>query len=723
MAMCSSGKCCDAQQPEPFINEVNNTSKTHSLRYQWFIRGMDCGGCATKIEKALRSLPGVRQVKVAYATERLLISLDNAQTVDKVQAIVRQLGFTLQDNASGASEKPLWQSHFSFVLLACLTVLASSLSFFFPPVGHHAFTLAVIAGIIPFAKKAIGQIKNGSWFGMETLITLAALGALLLGETVEGVLVLLLFSLGEMLEGLAGHKAKTGIKSLMQLTPEHAIKITANECEEIPAELLAVGDDIEVRPGDRLPVDGIVKSVSGLFNESALTGESMPAFRAQGQTVMAGSLVVDQPVCLSVTSEPGHNAIDRIITLIEEAENNRAPIARMIDKFSAWYTPLIMIMAILVMVTPPLLFGVDIQSSAYKALTLLLIACPCALVISIPAAVTSALASAARFGALIKGGASLEQLRLIKTLAFDKTGTLTAGNPKVTAIIAVEESEAELLAWAAAIEQSSNHPLAKAITHEAKARELTIPDVTDAKVLVGQGVQGKIDHQLITLLSPRHAVQEHITGKMLEQIAQLEHNGNTVVVMQSEHRTLGLIGLADTLRSDAIEAVEKIKQLGINVVMLTGDNQRAAAAIAGKLGIKYQAELLPEGKVAAIKTLQQKNQGIVAMVGDGINDAPALKTAELGIAMGCGSDIALESADAALTHERLTELAAMIKLSKNTIKITRQNIILALSINTFFLLTTLLGITGLMGAVLSDTGGSVLITLNALRLMRSSAYH
>ena len=721
MAGCSSDKCCGSGQQVATM--PGNPATTGSSRhYKWSIQGMDCGGCAAKIEKALLALQGVLQVRVAFATERLLVELDEIQTPEAVKRVVRELGFRLEEAGKTPDEKPLWQAHFSFILLACLTFVASILDYTIPAAGCFAFFLATAIGVIPFAFKSIKQIKNGTWFGIETLMTVAALGALTLGETIEGALVLLLFSLGEMLEGFAGRKAKAGIKGLMQLAPDVAIKVNGNQRQEVSAEFLNLGEIIEVRPGDRLPVDGSVHNDSGFFNESALTGESMPVLREQGDTVMAGSLVVDQPVQLVVKSEPGHNAIDRIITLIEEAESNRAPIARMIDIFSSWYTPLVMGLAALVVIVPPLLLGAEIQPWAYKALTLLLIACPCALVISIPAAVTSALASASRFGALVKGGAALEQLRLIKVLAFDKTGTLTEGKPKVTALVPFGISEHQLLQLAAGIEQGSSHPLAKAIIGEAQSRKIEQAIVSDIRVMAGQGVQGMVGGQMVIAWSPRYIKDNLVTDAVRSNIEMLEDQGNTVVVIQSDQQVLGLIGLADTLRQDAIAAINKLKEIGVDAVMLTGDNRRSAAAIAGKLGITYKAELLPEDKVKAIRILQSESTGAVAMVGDGINDAPALKTAELGIAMGRGSDVALETADAALTHERLAELATMIRLSKNTAKITRQNIVMALGINTLFLLTTMLGLTGLMGAVISDVGGSVLITLNALRLMNVNSH-
>ncbi|KEQ13778.1 hypothetical protein GZ77_15945 [Endozoicomonas montiporae] len=683
---------------------------------------MDCGSCAAKVEKALIAIQGVSRVRVVYSTERLLVTMDSSVVPSDIEAKVKELGFSLEGSQNSGEEPSFWQAHRELALLAGLSVLASLVYLLLPGWGELAFYLPALVGVIPFIRKSITQARNGSWFGIETLMSVAAIGALILGETFEATLVLLLFSIGQMLENVAARKARQGVQSLMQLTPDAATRIEDGQrVEAVPAEFLQPGDVIEVRPGDRLPVDCILdKNASsvGVFDESALTGESIPVNRQRGEKVMAGSLVVGQVVRLTVLSEPGGNAIDRIVQLIEEAEERRAPIARLVDRFSGWYTPLVIGLSAVVMVLPPLLLGASWHDWAYKALTLLLIACPCALVVSIPAAVTSGLAAAARFGALIKGGAALEQLQQVKHLAFDKTGTLTEGKPEVTVVQPVNGNEHNTLRLAAAVEQGSSHPLATAIINRAKQLDIKISEATDVVVIAGSGVKGVVDGQAVQVTSPKALPDSLQQVDLSKRINALESQGNTVVVVQADQQVQGLIAMADTLRSDALEAVQQLKAMGISSTMLTGDNRRAAAAIAAKLGIDYRAELMPEDKVSAIRELQASGKGAVAMVGDGINDAPALKSAELGIAMGRGSDVALETADAALTHERLPELAGMIWLSQRTAMIVRQNIALALGINTLFLLTTLFGITGLMGAVISDVGGTILVTMNAMRLLQ-----
>ena len=419
---------------------------------------------------------------------------------------------------------------------------------------------------------------------------------------------------------------------------------------------------------------------------------------------------------LEVVSEPGDSAIDRILRLIEEAEARRAPIERFIDRFSRVYTPAIMLLALLVMTIPPLFLAAAWQEWIYKGLALLLIGCPCALVISTPAAITSGLAAASRRGALIKGGAALEIVGRIQQVAFDKTGTLTAGKPQVTAIIPEEGlEESALLAFAAAVEQGSTHPLAQAIIEEANRRGVAPLRAKAQRTLAGTGLEAEVEGRIVRLSAP-DKLEIALPERWRQRISELEAQGQTVVAAVCEGELLGTLALRDTLRPDARDAVERLRKLGVQSVMLTGDNPRAAAAVAGELGMDYRASLLPGDKVAAVNELNRRAP--LAMVGDGINDAPAMKAAAIGIAMGNGTDVALETADAALTHSRLTELPAIISLARATHRNIRQNVAIALGLKGVFLVTTLLGMTGLWLAVLADTGATVLVTANALRLLR-----
>ncbi|HBL6922724.1 TPA: Zn(II)/Cd(II)/Pb(II) translocating P-type ATPase ZntA [Citrobacter koseri] len=682
-------------------------------RYTWKVAGMDCAACARKVENAVRQVGGVNQVQVLFATEKLVVDA-NADIRQHVERAVQKAGYTLRDEqATAEARESRLQENLPLITLIIMMAISWGLEQFNHPFGQLAFIATTLVGLYPIARQALRLMKTGSWFAIETLMSVAAIGALFIGATAEAAMVLLLFLIGERLEGWAASRARRGVSALMALKPETATRLCDGVREEVAINTLQPGDIIEVAAGGRLPADGRLVSGFASFDESALTGESIPVERSTGEKVPAGATSVDRLVTLEVLSEPGASAIDRILKLIEEAEERRAPIERFIDRFSRIYTPVIMAVALLVTLVPPLLFAASWQEWIYKGLTLLLIGCPCALVISTPAAITSGLAAAARRGALIKGGAALEQLGRVTQVAFDKTGTLTVGKPRVTAIHPASGiGEAELLALAAAVEQGATHPLAQAIVREAQTRELTIPPALEQRALVGSGIEAQVNGERILICAAGKRPAEAFAG----QISELESAGQTVVLVLRNDDVLGVLALQDTLRDDARTAIGELNQLGVKGVILTGDNPRAAAAIAGELGLTFKAGLLPEDKVRAVTALNQ--HAPLAMVGDGINDAPAMKAAAIGIAMGSGTDVALETADAALTHNRLRGLVQMIQLARATHDNIRQNIAIALGLKGIFLITTLLGITGLWLAVLADTGATVLVTANALRLLR-----
>ncbi|MGR7891542.1 Zn(II)/Cd(II)/Pb(II) translocating P-type ATPase ZntA [Klebsiella aerogenes] len=687
----------------------------NGARYSWQVDGMDCAACARKVETAVRQIDGVSQVQVLFATEKLLVNADS-DIRSQVETAVRAAGYTLRDADAPLEEKPQgsWlQENLALLSLVVMMALSWGLEQFNHPFGKLAFVATTLVGLWPVARQALRLIKSGSWFAIETLMSVAAIGALFIGATAEAAMVLLLFLIGERLEGWAASRARQGVSALMALKPDTAVRLRNGERETVSQRDLRPGDVIEVAAGGRLPADGELLSPFASFDESALTGESVPVERKAGERVAAGATSVDRLVQLSVLSEPGDSAIDRILKLIEEAEERRAPIERFIDRFSRIYTPAIMVVALLVAVIPPLFFASAWLPWIYKGLTLLLIGCPCALVISTPAAITSGLAVAARRGALIKGGAALEQLGQVRQVAFDKTGTLTIGQPQVTRVIAAADTDENgLLALAAAVEQGSSHPLAQAIVREAQQRKLTIPVARNQRALAGSGIEAEVNgSRILICAASKAAPAEHEA-----QIQQLESAGQTVVLVLRDDTLLGILALRDTLRDDARRAVDELHQLGVQGVILTGDNPRAAAAIANELGLEFRAGLLPADKVNAVMALNANAP--LAMVGDGINDAPAMKAATIGIAMGSGTDVALETADAALTHNRLTGLAQMISLARATHANIRQNIAIALGLKGIFLVTTLFGLTGLWLAVLADTGATVLVTANALRLLR-----
>ncbi|WP_114787922.1 zinc/cadmium/mercury/lead-transporting ATPase [Vibrio tetraodonis] len=714
---CSSGAQSSDEESDPI--GVKKKGHTHS----WKITGMDCPSCAKKIETAVNKVAGVMDAKVLFATEKLVVKLDNKSTADNVEQAIQDAGFRYNSDLSSTKPQPNlgWKSvvkqNSSIIAIALSMAIAALLKPISPVFSEWMFTLTCLAGLYPIGKKALQLAKSGTPFAIETLMSVAAIGALYLGETAEAAMVLLLFMIGECLEAFAASRARSGVQSLMELVPETATKIINDERVEVSASELQPGDIIEVSPGARLPADGKLIGHTASFDESALTGESLPVERIENDSVMAGAVVVDKVVRFVITSKQGENAIDRILHLIEEAESRKAPLERFLDKFSRWYTPLMMLVSLVVILVPPLFFAQPWETWVYRGLALLLIACPCALVISTPAAITSGLAAGAKRGALIKGGAALEQLGKIETVAFDKTGTLTKGKPEVTDIIAIGNVElAELLRNIAAIEVGSTHPLALSLVNKAKSSGIEIPEADDKQALIGLGVRGLVDGVEYQAIAPSK-IGFVLSSDVAEEVRQLEQQGKTVVVAtQGDNTVIGLIAWQDTLREDSADAVQALKNLGVNAIMLTGDNARSAKAISSLIGIDYKAGLLPQDKVTYVERLS--STGNVAMVGDGINDAPAMKASSIGIAMGGGTDVALETADAAITHNRLVELASMIELSRATLNNIRQNIALALGLKGIFLVTSLLGITGLWVAVLADSGATAIVTLNALRLLK-----
>ncbi|WP_342239909.1 heavy metal translocating P-type ATPase [Inquilinus sp. OTU3971] len=706
-----------------------NDGQGRTLRYR--VDGMDCPSCVGKLQTALGRIEGVSGVEVSFATGLLAFGAAGAAANGRaVEDKIRALGFTPTaiDNAAPRAPapedaKPWWRERkaqlvgFTGLLLAAAFVA----SLIVPAEAEWAYLAAALIGLVPVARRALTLIRSGSPFSIETLMAVAAIGAIAIGAASEAAVVVFLFAVGELLETVAAGCARQGIKALVSLVPRTTQREMGREANGILATVavddLAIGDIVLVRPGDRVPADGDIVDGASELDEAPITGESVPVAKAAGDAVYAGSINAGGVLRLKVTRAAADNTIARIIHMVETAQSSKAPTARFIDRFSAWYTPAAMVVAALVIAVPPLLFGGDWSVWTYRGLSLLLIACPCALVLSTPAAIASGIAAGTRRGLLLKGGAALEMLGKVKAVAFDKTGTLTIGRPQVTDIVALGGSEAAVLAEAAAVESGSSHPLARAILEAASARKVAVPAVAEASAIAGQAVLGRVGGALLAVGSPRYAAERGpLPAGLADRVAALEAEGKTVVVLLGEAGPRGLIALRDEPREDAAAAVAALRRAGVRPVMLTGDNRRTAEAVAGTLGIAVEAELLPDDKLAAIGRL--KTQGPVAMVGDGINDAPALAAASVGIAMGGGTDVALETADAALLNNRVTGVAELIGLSRATLVNIHQNIAVALGLKGLFLATTLLGATSLWMAILADTGATVLVTLNALRLLR-----
>lgn len=695
------------------------------------IEGMDCGACAVKIENAMQRLPGVTDINVSYSAASLSLSLDEDRTSRAtVEARVRALGFTPIDPTGTvvpandtAAAMPIaggwWATRKGRLVIGsgALLALAYVVSHIEPAWSLWVYCAATLAGLLPVARRALAGARTGTPFSIETLMSIAAVGALAIGEAGEAAIVVFLFALGELLEGVAAGRARAGIETLVNLVPRTAVRLSGLQTETVPVTALAVGDIVMVRPGDRIPSDGVVAEGMSEVNEAPVTGESIPVSKSPGSTVYAGSINAQGELRIAITKTAADNTLARIIHMVEEAQATKAPTARFIDRFSRWYTPGAMAVSALVMVLPPLLLGADWITWIYRGLSLLLIACPCALVISTPAAIASGLATGARHGLLIKGGAALETLGKVRTVAFDKTGTLTVGHPQVTDIEAIEGSDSDMLAKAAAVERGSSHPLGAAIVAEAEKRGLDIPRVFGGSVATpGKAVTGRLKSGFVSVGSPRYASEPaELANETKARIVALESAGKTVVVVREGKRLIGLIALRDEPRADAAVGLERLRAMGIRPLMLTGDNARTARAVAGALGVDAEAELLPDAKLAAISAY--KAEAPIAMVGDGINDAPALAAASVGIAMGGGTDVALETADAALLSNRVAGVADLVALSRATIANIWQNIALALGLKSVFLITSLTGATPLWMAILADTGATVLVTGNALRLL------
>ncbi|MCO6388919.1 MULTISPECIES: heavy metal translocating P-type ATPase [unclassified Aliihoeflea] len=707
------------------------------------VSGMDCAACASKVDTAVRRMAEVEDVQVSVVSGSMTVLHGPGANLGEIATKVKSLGYeaALLAGAEGKStrdpdavtgsaanvshhaeidpEGAWWSGRKARLTIACGLALAVAFvfSYLVPATQPWGFILAMSVGLVPIARRAVAGAVNGSPFSIETLMTVAAVGAVFINAAEEAAVVVVLFLVGEMLEGVAAGRARAGIRALAKLMPRTALLEDGDSTKTVPADSLAIGNIVIVRPGDRLPADGTVASGESTVDEAPVTGESVPKRKEEGDRVYAGTVNHDGVLRVEVTAGAADNTIARIIALVEEAQESKAPTERFIDKFSKYYTPGVMVVAALVAVMPPLFAGEDWATWVYRGLAVLLIGCPCALVISTPAAIAAALSAGARRGLLMKGGAVLEGLGKVDRVAFDKTGTLTEGKPVVTDIVAVGRLGGEVLRLAASLEVGSSHPLATAILARAKDDGIQITAAQEASALGGKGVQGTLAGERLFLGSPGAAAQRIAMDNDLSmQIEALNDQGKTVSVLMVGDTVAGLIGMRDEPRDDAAEGVAALRAIGADAIMLTGDNARTAKAIAQTLGIEARAELLPEDKQRIVAEMRQSGS-FVAKVGDGINDAPALAAADIGIAMGSGTDVALETADAAVLHGRVRDVADMVLLSRLTLRNIYQNITIALGLKAVFLVTTVIGVTGLWPAILADTGATVLVTANAMRLL------
>ncbi|MDP8908174.1 MAG: cation-translocating P-type ATPase [Chloroflexota bacterium] len=700
--------------------------------------GMDCGDCARSVERAVGQLPGVDRARVSLGAGMLTVH----PTASAPDAMARAVGgavdragytATLRDGMLRAAGPARWwrsRRLLPAAVAALLWAAAFALEQTSAPsiVTVALYAVAIVTGGAPIMRAA-WQGLRARVIDMNTLMTISVIGAALLGEWSEGALVVVLFTLGATLQAVTFERTRAAIRRLLDLSPAEARLVRDGVEVNVPVAALAVGDLVRVRPGERVPADGTVRDGHSALDQSAITGESLPVEVAPGAAVFAGTLNGAGTLLVSVDAVANDSTLTRIIHLVEEAQSGRAPSQQAIDRFAAIYTPAVLVLAVLLAAGGALLTG-DVGTWVYRALVLLVIACPCALVISTPVAIVSAIGAATRQGVLVKGGGALERVGRARVVAVDKTGTLTLGRPWVAEIVPTGElAPAAVLRLAAAVEQHSEHPLARAVVARALHDGLAIPAAEAFTAVVGRGATATSEGQRYAVGNAQFlgalGVARSDLGALDASIEGQAAAGRTALLLArlpegSTPEVLGLIAVADRLRPGAVEAVAAMRKAGaVRVVMLTGDSAAVATAIGRASGVdEVRAGLLPAEKAAAVNDLR-RNHGAVVMVGDGINDAPALATADVGVAMGTGgTDVALESADLALMRDDLDGIAGIMRLSRRTLAIIQQNVTLSLATKLAALLLGSLGFVNLWVAVLADVGTSVVVTLNGLRLAR-----
>ncbi|RAP30441.1 Lead, cadmium, zinc and mercury transporting ATPase [Brevibacillus laterosporus] len=714
-------ECCSTEHELAASVLANNATAQ-----VYHIKGMDCGSCAMTLQKHVQKTLNIPEVEVNFSTAKM--RLGKKANVEKVLQAITEAGYkgTYEDGSdrlSPAEQEKWWQNDAvqrtgtaGFFILVGIVLQAYQVEL----LGNAAYAVAMlVAGLKPL-KAAWYALKSKS-ADMNLLMTLAALGAAFIGEWLEGATVVFLFGLGNALQTLSINKTRQSIRSLLRLAPKEAIVFRNQEWVSIPVKDVEVGERLLIKAGEGIPLDGfIVKGIS-TFNQAPITGESMPVDKEVGDTLFAGSINETSVVEMEVTKIGSDSTLARIIHLVEEAQEKKAPTEQFVEKFARIYTPIVIIVALAVIILPPLFTG-EWQHWFYRGLELLVIACPCALVISTPVAVVSAIGSAARHGVLIKGGAALEIIGHLKQVAFDKTGTITTGKLHVEKILTLQQhTETEILAKAAMIEQSSHHPIASAILLHARAEGILAQDSDNHQTLVGKGASATLAG--ITYLAGNEKLfTEHGVELALlqDQIKEEQQAGKTIVLVGTTNEIWGALIISDTIRPTSQRVMQQLHGIGVKTLLLTGDNVGAAQHMAQKVGIGHvQADLLPEDKLEAIKVAKKRESGTIAMVGDGINDAPALATADVGIAMGgAGTDTAMETAGIVLMADDLEKLPYVIGLSQQALAIIKQNIYFSLLIKAIALLLIIPNWLTLWMAVISDTGAAMIVILNSMRLLR-----
>jgi Cd2+/Zn2+-exporting ATPase len=701
------------------------------------IHGMDCAEEVSSLKRELVPLlDDEERLRFDLLNGKLTVDLTSLKlsTTDVLTAIERTgLRAEVWSNEQAAERKTaFWQRHQRTVLTAISGLMVLTGMFVqsitspeknaVPFAAIACYLSSMIAGlclVLPKAWRSLISLRPD----MNLLMSVAVLGAALIGEWFEGATVAFLFAISLLLESWSIRRARRAIASLMDLSPPIAhLRDDSGEVRDVSPSEVLVGATLIVRPGEKIPLDGRVVKGASSIDQAPITGESVPVEKDVGDEVFAGTINGDGLLEIQSTKAADDTTLARIIKMVGDANSKRAPSEKWVEKFAAVYTPVVMVVAILVLLIPPLAFSGDWSDWLYRSLVLLVIACPCALVISTPVSVVAALAAAARNGVLIKGGVFIELPAQLRAIAMDKTGTLTQGKPAVVDVVPLYgHNETELLERAGALELNSNHPLARAIVEEAKRRGIVVSAAEQFETIQGKGASGIIEGKTYWLGSHRYLEQRgQETPEVHGQLVAMQDAGRTVVVIGNDDHVCGFITLADAIRDETRQAVQLLHDVGIeHVVMLTGDNEGTARAIAKEAGIdEVQAELLPEDKVKAIELLVARYTH-VAMIGDGVNDAPALARASLGLAMGAaGSDAAIETADIALMSDDLSKLPWLIQHSRRTLRIIRQNIGFSLAVKALFVVLTFAGYSSLWAAIAADMGASLLVIANGLRLLR-----
>ena len=694
------------------------------------VEGMDCASCAAMVEKRVAALPGMHRAVVNFAGGRLDAEHDPGLSLEEIEKAVRDAGYGVS-RAEEAERTPFWRTPRALLTAAAALLFLVGLAFAFTGVPEvvrvGAYAAAIAIGGLPIFRAALAGLRSRQ-LDMNVLMSAATIGAVGIGEWAEAASVVVLFSAGNALQVYAIDRTRGAVRALVRLAPDEVLVKRGASETVVPAEEVRVGEIVVARPGERLAVDGEVVEGASAVNEAPVTGESVPVEKGPGDAVFSGSLNGSGGLLVRATRKAGDSTLQRIVRLVEEAQSKKAPAEQFVDRFSRVYTPVVVAVAILLAVVPPFLGG-GFGEWLYRALALLIIACPCALVISTPVTVVSGIGAASRRGILVKGGAALEAAGRLRALAFDKTGTLTEGRPVVSRVVALDgRGEAEALRLAAALERRTEHPLAHAILTAAEASTASsgpgpdgLPPVANFRSVAGRGAEGEIGGKRYLIGSPRLFAERGVSlGSAGAALGEVERAGETPVLLGGpEEGALAVFGIADAVRPDAKATLNSLREAGVeDLVMLTGDAEAPAERIAGELGMSYQAQLLPGQKIEAVRDLVAKH-GSAGMVGDGVNDAPALAGASVGFAMGAaGTDVALETADVALMQDDLPKLAEAVRLSRAAERIIKQNVAVSILIKGLFVLLAPFGLVALWLAVLADMGTSIAVTLNGLRLFK-----